>query len=68
MALLCVRNTVLESYADLPAWTDRHFGARVSLGRALRSLKGAEFEDVGLWVWWARPSAARNCAGPSRTF
>ncbi len=39
----------LESYAELPAWTERHFGGRVALsGRALRSLKGAEFEDVGL--------------------
>ncbi len=38
-----------ESYAELPAWTERQFGARVAFsGRALRSLKGAEFDDVGL--------------------
>jgi len=36
-------------YAELPAWTARHFDGRVALaGRALRALKGAEFEDVGL--------------------
>ena len=38
-----------QSYAALPAWTERHFEGHVALsGRALRSLKGAEFEDVGL--------------------
>lgn len=43
------RVPTLESYVELPAWTERHFGGRVALsGRALRSLKGAEFEDVGL--------------------
>lgn len=40
---------LLESYADLPEWAKRHFPGRVALtGRALRSVKGAEFEDVGL--------------------
>ena len=39
----------LESYADLPAWTERHFPGRVALsGRALRSLRSAAFEDVAL--------------------
>ena len=39
----------LESYADLPAWAERHFDGRVVLaGRALRALKSAGFEDVGL--------------------
>ena len=39
----------LESYADLPAWTERHFGGQVALaGRALRALKSAGFEDVDL--------------------
>ena len=39
----------LESYADLPAWAERHFPGRVALsGRALRALKSAGFEDVGL--------------------
>ena len=39
----------LESYADLPAWAERHFQGRVVLaGRALRALKSAGFEDVGL--------------------
>ena len=39
----------LESYADLPAWAERHFEGRVVLaGRALRALKSAGFEDVGL--------------------
>ena len=39
----------LESYADLPAWTERHFPGRVALaGRALRALRGAAFEDVAL--------------------
>ena len=39
----------LESYADLPAWAERHFPGRVALaGRALRTIKSAEFEDVGL--------------------
>ena len=39
----------LESYADLPAWTERHFPGRVALaGRALRALKSAAFEDVAL--------------------
>ena len=39
----------LESYADLPAWAERHFEGRVVLaGRALRALKNAGFEDVGL--------------------
>ncbi len=37
------------SYAELPAWTARHFDGRVALaGRALRALKGAEFENVAL--------------------
>ena len=37
------------AYADLPDWTERHFQGRVVLaGRALRSLKNARFEDVGL--------------------
>ena len=40
---------LLESYADLPAWTERHFGGRVALaGRALRALRSAAFEDVAL--------------------
>lgn len=39
----------LESYADLPAWTERHFQGRVALaGRALRALRSAAFEDVAL--------------------
>ena len=39
----------LESYADLPVWTERHFQGRVALaGRALRAIKSAGFEDVGL--------------------
>jgi hypothetical protein len=39
----------LESYADLPAWTERHFPGRVALaGRALRALRSAAFEDVAL--------------------
>ena len=39
----------LESYADLPAWAERHFPERVALaGRALRTIKSAEFEDAGL--------------------
>ena len=39
----------LESYADLPSWAERHFQGRVALaGRALRALKSARFEDVGL--------------------
>ena len=39
----------LESYTDLPDWTDRHFPGRAVLaGRALRSLKSARFEDVAL--------------------
>ena len=39
----------LESYADLPAWTERHFPGRVALaGRAQRSLRSAAFEDVAL--------------------
>ena len=39
----------LASYADLPAWAERHFQGRVVLaGRALRALKSAGFEDVGL--------------------
>ena len=39
----------LESYADLPAWTERHFGGRVALaGRASRALRSAGFEDVDL--------------------
>ena len=39
----------LESYADLPAWTERHFLGRVALaGRALGALRGAAFEDVAL--------------------
>lgn len=39
----------LESYADLPSWAERHFQGRVVLaGRALRALKSAGFEDVGL--------------------
>ena len=39
----------LESYAELPAWTERHFPGRVALaGRALRALKSAAFEDVAL--------------------
>ena len=39
----------LESYADLPAWAEQHFEGRVVLaGRALRALKSAGFEDVGL--------------------
>lgn len=39
----------LESYADIPSWTERHFQGRVVLaGRALRALKSAGFEDVGL--------------------
>ena len=38
-----------ETYAELPDWTERHFAGRVVLaGRALRALKGAEFEDVEL--------------------
>ena len=37
------------SYAELPDWTAEHSGGRVALaGRALRALKGAEFEDVAL--------------------
>ena len=40
---------VLESYAALPAWVERHFQGRVVLARrALRALKSAGFEDVGL--------------------
>lgn len=39
----------LESYADLPAWTERHFPGRVALaGRAQRALRSAAFEDVAL--------------------
>ena len=39
----------LESYADLPAWTERHFPGRVALaGRALRALRSAAFEDIVL--------------------
>ncbi len=39
----------LGSYEELPDWTAEHFAGRVVLaGRALRALKGAEFEDVGL--------------------
>ena len=39
----------LGSYAHLPAWAERHFQGRVALsGRALRAVKSAEFEDVGL--------------------
>ena len=39
----------LESYAHLPVWAERHFQGRVALaGRALRAIKSAEFEDVGL--------------------
>ena len=39
----------LGSYEELPGWTAAHYAGRVALaGRALRSLKGAEFEDVGL--------------------
>ena len=39
----------LERYADLPSWAERHFQGRVVLaGRALRALKSAGFEDVGL--------------------
>ena len=39
----------LESYADLPAWTEQHFPGRVTLaGRALRALRSAAFEDVAL--------------------
>ncbi|MDE0049824.1 MAG: hypothetical protein OXO52_08590 [Rhodospirillales bacterium] len=41
--------SALESYADLPSWAERHFQGRVVLaGRALRALKSAGFEDVGL--------------------
>ncbi len=37
------------SYAELPDWAAQHYGGRVALaGRALRALKGAEFEDVAL--------------------
>ena len=40
---------LLGSYVDLPAWAERHFEGRVALaGRALRAIKSAEFEDVGL--------------------
>jgi len=40
---------VLESYAELPAWMERHCQGRVVLaGRALRALKSAGFEDVAL--------------------
>ena len=39
----------LASYADLPAWAETHFAGRVALaGRALRSLKGARFDNVAL--------------------
>ena len=39
----------LPGYAELPAWVEEHFSGRVVLaGRALRALKGAGFEDVGL--------------------
>ncbi len=39
----------LGSYEELPDWTAAHFAGRVALsGRAVRALKGAEFEDVGL--------------------
>ena len=39
----------LESYEELPAWIAEHCAGRVVLaGRAMRALKGAEFEDVGL--------------------
>ena len=39
----------LDSYADLPAWTERHFPGRVAIaGRALRALRSAAFEDVAL--------------------
>ena len=39
----------LDSYADLPSWAERHFQGRVVLaGRALRALRSAGFEDVGL--------------------
>ena len=39
----------LESYAHLPSWAERHFQGRAVLaGRALRALKSAGFEDVGL--------------------
>ena len=39
----------LTVYADLPDWTERHLPGRVVLaGRALKSLKSARLEDVGL--------------------
>lgn len=39
----------LGSYEELPDWTAAHYAGRVALaGRAVRALKGAEFEDVGL--------------------
>ena len=39
----------LGSYAELPAWADAHLAGRVALaGRALRSLKGARFDNVAL--------------------
>ena len=38
-----------QTYAELPDWAERNFAGRVALaGRALRALKGAEFEDVEL--------------------
>lgn len=39
----------LGSYEELPEWMAAHCAGRVALaGRALRALKGAEFENVGL--------------------
>lgn len=39
----------LGSYEELPAWVSEHYSGRVALaGRAMRALKGAEFENVGL--------------------
>ena len=39
----------LASYEELPDWIAAHCAGRVALAsRALRALKGAEFEDVGL--------------------
>ena len=39
----------LAAYADLPGWAERRFPGRLAFaGRALRSLKGARFEDLAL--------------------